>query len=267
MQFPNIDPVAFSFGFMVVRWYSLAYIAGILLGWWYVGKLIRRTEQVTGSAAMSLKELEDVVSWAIGGVVLGGRLGYVLFYQPEFYLEHPEKILHVWEGGMSFHGGFLGVVLATLWFCKKRGLQFFRVIDMFACATPIGLFFGRLANFVNGELFGRATTVPWGIIFPHGGDLPRHPSQLYEAVLEGLLLFAVLALMAWRSRALAYPRMISGAFLIGYGLSRIIVEFFREPDVQLGFLFGGWLTMGMLLSVPMVLLGIYLIWLSRRKAL
>lgn len=264
LAFPEIDPVLVSFGPVAIRWYSLAYILGILGGWWYVGKLLPRTEQLMGSPALTKKALEDVVVWAILGVVLGGRLGYVLFYQPAYYLAHPGQILHVWEGGMSFHGGFLGVLVATWLFCKKHQFRFFRVMDVFACATPIGLFLGRCANFINGELYGRASDVAWAVMFPAGGLVPRHPSQLYEAVLEGLVLFAVMAFLAWRTRSLAMPRVMSGVFLIGYGMSRIIVEFFREPDEQLGFLFGGWMTMGMVLSLPMVALGIWLITLARR---
>lgn len=263
LAFPQIDPVLLQIGPLAIRWYSLAYIVGILGGWWYVRRLLPRTERLVGHPALSRKALEDVVVWIILGVVLGGRLGYVLFYQPAYYWEHPGQIFHVWEGGMSFHGGFLGVLVATWLFCKKHQFRFFRVIDLFACATPIGLLLGRLANFINGELYGRASDVPWAVMFPSGGMIPRHPSQLYEAALEGLVLFAVLAYFAWRTRALAMPRMMSGIFLMGYGLSRIIVEFFREPDEQLGFLFGGWMTMGMVLSLPMVALGLWLITLAR----
>ena len=264
LAFPMVDPVIFSIGPFAVRLYSLAYMVGILGGWWYVAKLLPRTESLMGHPAMSKKGLEDIVTWAILGVVLGGRLGYVLFYQPGYYIHHPNEILHVWEGGMSFHGGFLGVVIATWLFCKKHKFRFFRVMDLLACATPIGLFLGRCANFINDELYGRATNVPWAVMFPSGGYVPRHPSQLYEAALEGIVLFGIMAYLAWRTRTLAMPRAMSGVFLIGYGMSRIIVEFFREPDEQLGFLFGNWLTMGMLLSLPMVALGIFLIGLARR---
>lgn len=264
LAFPDISPTLVEFGPFAIRWYSLAYIVGILAAWWYVGKLLPRTQALVGTPAMSKKNLEDVVVWAILGVILGGRIGYVLFYQPEYYLQHPEHILRVWEGGMSFHGGFLGVLVATWLFCKRHSLTFFRVMDVFACATPIGLGLGRIANFINGELYGRPSDVPWAVEFPAGGFIARHPSQLYEAALEGAVLFAVMAYLAWRTRALALPRVMSGVFLIGYGLSRILVEFFREPDEQLGYLFGGWLTMGMLLSLPMVALGIWLIHLARK---
>jgi phosphatidylglycerol---prolipoprotein diacylglyceryl transferase len=264
LAFPEISPTLVEFGPFAIRWYSLAYIVGILSAWWYVGKLLPRTESLVGTPAMSKTNLDDVVVWAILGVILGGRLGYVLFYQPEYYFYNPTHIIRVWEGGMSFHGGFLGVLVATWLFCKKHGLTFFRVMDVFACATPIGLGLGRVANFINGELYGRPSDVAWAVEFPAGGYIARHPSQLYEAALEGLVLFAVMAYLAWRTRSLAMPRVMSGVFLIGYGLSRILVEFFREPDEQLGYLFGDWLTMGMLLSLPMVALGIWLIQLARK---
>lgn len=264
LPFPHIDPVLIHLGPLAIRWYSLAYMIGILGGWWYCTKLTYRAQSVSGSIALSTKAVEDIVAWLILGIVLGGRLGYVLFYQPAYYLHHPGQILHIWEGGMSFHGGFLGVLAATWLYCKKHGYRFFRAMDMFACVTPIGLFFGRCANFINGELYGRVSDVPWAIVFPHGGPLPRHPSQLYEALLEGIVLLAILGYLAWRTKALARPRLISGAFLIGYGLSRIIVETVREPDEQLGFLAGNFLTMGMLLSIPMVLLGIYLIYIAKK---
>lgn len=264
LAFPQIDPVALQLGPLIIRWYSLAYIAGILGGWWYCTKLTYRAAAISGSVALTPKAVEDIVVWIILGVVLGGRLGYVIFYQPAYYLDNPSQILHVWEGGMSFHGGFLGVLVATWLYVKKHGYKFFRAMDMFACVTPIGLFFGRIANFINGELYGRATDVPWAFVFPNGGPFARHPSQLYEAVLEGLVTILILGWLAYRTDALARPRLISGAFLICYGLSRIAVETVREPDEQLGFLFGGFLTMGMLLSIPMVLLGIYLIYVAKK---
>lgn len=263
LAFPDIDPVMLSIGPLAIRWYSMAYIAGILLGWWYVAKLLRRVEGICATPAMERPALDDIVAWVILGIIVGGRLGYVLFYQPEYYFSEPAAIIRLWDGGMSFHGGFLGVLGATWLFCCKHGLRFFRVMDLFACAAPIGLFFGRIANFINGELYGRATDVPWAIMFPHGGGIPRHPSQLYEAGLEGLLLFLIIAFLAWRTRSLAMPRTLSGVFLIGYGLSRILVECVREPDEQLGILTGG-LTMGQWLSVPMVLFGIALICLARK---
>lgn len=261
LPFPTIDPVLIELGPIAIRWYSLAYMAGILLGWLMVKKLNEKHKVLTEKA------LEDIVVWAVLGVVIGGRLGYVLFYQPAFYFENPSHILKVWEGGMSFHGGFLGVLAAMFLFTRKHATgAFMKVMDLCAVAAPIGLFFGRLANFINGELYGRATDVPWAVIFPHSGDgLPRHPSQLYEAVLEGALLFAVSVYLATKTRALENVGTLSGVFLIGYGVSRMLVEIVREPDVQLGTLALG-MTMGQWLSVPMVLLGIWLIRRAQTRA-
>lgn len=254
IPYPNIDPVAVSIGGFGIRWYSLAYLAGIMLGWWLVQAEHKR-KPILG---LSQKALDDMLVWAVLGIVIGGRLGYVLFYKPAFYLAHPLQILHVWEGGMSFHGGMLGVILAFWLFCRKHKARFFELMDVIACAAPIGLFFGRIANFINGELFGRVTDAPWAMVFPHGGDMARHPSQLYEAGLEGLLLFAVLFILLKYTSLRDRPGRLSGIFLIGYGLARIAAEFFREPDLHLGFLFG-FTTMGQLLSLPMLALGIYLL--------
>jgi len=264
LSFPDIDPILVEFGVFAVRWYSLAYIAGILLGWLYITKL-DRVAAGYGMATLGKKTLDDVVTWVVIGIILGGRLGYVLFYQPEYYLHNPMQALKIWQGGMSFHGGFLGVLIATYLFCKKHQLGFFKLMDLFACAAPIGLFFGRIANFINGELYGNITNVPWAFVFPDGGPLPRHPSQLYEAALEGLVLFAIMARLAYKYHALRFSGLLSGAFLLGYGLSRIMVEFVREPDEQLGYLLGEWFTMGMLLSLPMVFCGIGLIYVARKK--
>ena len=264
LSYPAIDPILIQLGPFAVRWYSLAYIAGILLGWHYVVKLLTRAEAVSGSPVMPRQQLDDLIVWIILGVILGGRIGYVLFYQLGYYLENPGDILQVWQGGMSFHGGFLGVLTAVWLFCRKHRLAYYRIMDLLATATPIGLFFGRLANFINGELYGRVSDVPWAMAFPSGGELPRHPSQLYEAGLEGLMLFAVLSFLAWRTKSLAYPRLISGAFLIGYGGSRMLVELVREPDSQLGYFMGS-ITMGQMLSLPMVLVGIWLIILARKN--
>lgn len=259
LAFPNIDPVLIELGPLAIRWYSLAYLVGIVGGWWCVGKLNARIEQKTGKPLLSAKAYEDIVTWVILGIVLGGRLGYVLLYQPEYYAQRPLEILQVWHGGMSFHGGFLGTLVAMGFFCRKYNIAFFRIMDVCAVVTPIGLCLGRLANFVNGELYGRVSDVPWAVMFPSGGYFPRHPSQLYEAMLEGVLLLAILSFVALKTRALLMPRLLSGLFLIGYGFSRVIVECFREPDQQLGFIFSG-ITMGQLLSVPMVLVGIYLVY-------
>ena len=254
LPFPAIDPVLVSFGPVAVRWYALAYIAGILLGWFYARALIRNEALWGGSAPLSQPDFDDFVLWATLGVVLGGRAGYVLFYNSAFFAEYPLEAFQIWKGGMSFHGGFLGVVAAVILFARARGISILSLGDLACAVGPIGLFFGRLANFINAELWGRPSDVPWAFVFPGAGPLPRHPSQLYEAALEGLLLFAVLALLI-RKGALQRPGLIVGVFALGYGLARIFAEFFREPDPQLGFLWGGF-TMGMLLSAPMLAAGL-----------
>tara|TARA_Y100000813_G_scaffold89197_1_gene63330 strand:- start:147 stop:941 length:795 start_codon:yes stop_codon:yes gene_type:complete len=260
LAFPAIDPIAVEIGPVAIRWYSLAYIAGLILGWRY---MLRLADQ--SPAGIARLAVDDFLVWATLGVVLGGRLGFVLFYKPAFYLENPLHILTLWQGGMSFHGGLLGVCVATILFCRKRDISLFHFADMLGCAAPIGLFFGRLANFVNGELFGRAADVPWAMVFPHGGPIARHPSQLYEAALEGVLLFIVMALL-WRRPGLrARGGLLAGIFFIGYGLARTTAEFFREPDAYLGFLFQG-ATMGQLLCLPMIAFGLWLVWRSRPKA-
>jgi phosphatidylglycerol---prolipoprotein diacylglyceryl transferase len=265
IPFPTIDPVALYIGpipylemTLAIRWYSLAYIAGIVIGWWYVAREHARKPIPN----LSKNALDDIITWAVIGVVGGGRLGYVLFYKPGYYLENPGQILHLWEGGMSFHGGLLGVIIAFILFARKHKVRFFQLIDIIACATPIGLFFGRLANFINGELYGRVTDAPWGMVFPGGGDLPRHPSQLYEAALEGVVLFGILYYMLKFTSARDKPGMLGGTFIAGYAVARMIVEFFREPDDFLGYLFG-FVTMGQLLCLPMLAYGLYLIF---RKA-
>ncbi|GEO81465.1 prolipoprotein diacylglyceryl transferase [Pararhodospirillum oryzae] len=261
LPFPAIDPVLIEIGPFPIRWYALAYIAGLLGGWWYVRALVRAARPPFLADA----QVDDLLVWAILGTILGGRLGYVLFYNLPFFLENPLEIPMMWHGGMSFHGGFLGVCLAVTLFCRQRQVSLLRVGDVVASAAPIGLFFGRLANFVNGELFGRvATDVPWAMVFPRGGPLPRHPSQLYEAGLEGLVLFALLAVL-WRfTRLSARPGALIGVFLLGYGVARTTAEFFREPDAQIGFLTLG-VTMGQVLSVPMIAVGaLILAWALRR---
>lgn len=254
IPYPSINPVAVQLGPLAIRWYSLSYIAGILLGWLYVRRL-HRQQPVPG---LNAKALDDLMLWMVMGVVGGGRLGYVLFYKPGYYFANPLHIFTVWQGGMSFHGGLLGVFLAIWIFCRKYRIPYFAMMDVLACATPIGLFLGRLANFINGELFGRVTDVPWAMVFPQGGPLPRHPSQLYEAGLEGIALFAVLYLLTLIPSARRRVGVRSGAFLIGYALARMAVECFREPDAFLGYLFG-FITMGQLLCLPMLALGIFLI--------
>jgi phosphatidylglycerol:prolipoprotein diacylglycerol transferase len=260
IPFPMIDPVAIALGPLVVRWYALAYIAGLIGGWRYALWLASRPP-----ALVARQRLDDFIVWATFGVLLGGRLGYVLFYKPGHYLAHPDEILMVWQGGMSFHGGFLGVVAACIWFARRHAIPVLAFGDVIAAVAPIGLLCGRIANFVNGELFGRTTDVPWAMVFPSGGPLPRHPSQLYEAALEGALLLAVLFLIARFTGALQRPGLVLGALLLGYGLARSIVELFREPDAFLGFLIAG-ATMGQLLSLPMVVAGLVLILRARARA-
>jgi phosphatidylglycerol:prolipoprotein diacylglycerol transferase len=259
MQFPQIDPVAIQIGPLGIRWYALAYIAGIVLGW----RLMRRLAVAEPKVATP-EQVDDFVTWATLGVILGGRLGYVLFYRPGHYLFHPLEALMVWQGGMSFHGGLLGVVVATVLFCRQQKISTLGFGDRVAIVAPIGLFFGRIANFINGELWGRAADVPWAMVFP--GDrlqIPRHPSQLYQAGMEGILLFTLLIVLWSFPANRRRPGFFLGVMAAGYGVARIIGEFFREPDANLGFLFAG-ATMGQLLSLPMVLIGAFLIWRSRR---
>jgi len=259
IAFPMIDPVLVEIGPVVIRWYALAYIAGLVLGWRYMIWLARQA-----GSWIKPEDADDFLVWAVLGVILGGRLGYVLFYKPAYYFANPSEIIQTWQGGMSFHGGFLGVLIATVLFCRMRKIRFWAFMDLAAVVTPIGLFFGRIANFINSELWGRTTDVAWGVVFPNGGPYPRHPSQLYEAALEGVVLLVVLHLV-WRRESLrTKPGVISGAFLIGYGLSRVIVEFYRQPDAHLGYLWGG-ATMGQLLSIPMILAGMALIAYAKKQ--
>lgn len=250
LTFPQLDPVAISIGPIALRWYALSYMAGLLLAWWYCRTIAKRPE-----SRAKVEVIDDLVAWATLGVVLGGRLGYILFYKPGHYLANPEQVLYLWEGGMSFHGGLIGVLLAIGWVAHRHKLRYFELADIVGCATPIGLFLGRLANFVNGELYGRVTSVSWGMVFPNGGPDPRHPSQLYQAFLEGICVFVLLWIFL-RAGRLRQPGFLSGLFLLGYGSARIIGEFFREPDAHLGFILGP-VTMGQLLSLPMVAIGIW----------
>lgn len=264
LPFPAIDPIALQFGPLAIRWYALAYVAGILIGWWYLRRLVGLDRLWGPAGRPSALELDDFVLWATLGIVLGGRIGYVLFYNPAHYFAHPDEIPMVWGGGMSFHGGFLGVVVAMLVFTRNKAFPLPTLFDLAAAAAPIGLFFGRIANFVNGELWGRAADVPWAMVFPHGGPLARHPSQLYEAALEGVVLFAVIAHLVFRTALLRRPGVIAGLFAAGYGIARFTVEYFREPDAQLGYLWDV-VTMGQILSLPMVAAGLALaVWAARR---
>jgi phosphatidylglycerol:prolipoprotein diacylglycerol transferase len=258
----GLSPVALDLHYIQIRWYSFAYIFGIILGWWYVMRMLRQP-----GAPMAVRHADDLVFYATLGILIGGRLGYILFYQLREYLNHPIEIFKLWHGGMSFHGGAIGVALAILYLTRRNKLSVLRVGDYIACVAPIGLFLGRLANFVNGELWGRVTDVPWGMIFPGApGGLPRHPSQLYEAGLEGIGLFLVLNWLFWRTKARYQPGKLTGTFLLGYGLIRVFLENFREPDEQLGFILGP-LTMGQLLSLPMILFGVWLIVTARGRQL
>jgi phosphatidylglycerol:prolipoprotein diacylglycerol transferase len=264
LLFPQFDPVLVRLGPLAIRWYALAYIAGLLIGTWLVQKLVQRRPAVARP-----EQVSDFLTWATLGVVLGGRIGYVLFYQPSRFLTHPWQILEVWSGGMSFHGGMLGVAVAIVLYCRRNGLPILGLADRIAVAAPVGLFLGRIANFINGELWGREAPdwLPWAMIFPsaEAGNVPRHPSQLYQAGMEGLLLFLVMLLLARSEAVRARFGLLTGVFLCGYAIARSIGELFRQPDPFLGFLFAG-ATMGQLLSAPMLVAGLVLIARARPVA-
>ena len=266
LPFPDIDPVIVRIGPLAIHWYGLAYVVGILFGWWYGRRIIANPRLWPGGKApMRPEDLDDFLVWAAVGIVLGGRVGYILFYDFARYLANPFDMLAVWQGGMSFHGGFAGTTIAMILFARSRGVSAWTLFDVVAAGVPVALGLVRLTNFINAELWGRTSEAPWAFVFPGGGAFPRHPSQLYEAALEGLVLFVVLRLLTHVFLKLRNPGFVAGAFVAGYGLSRIFVEFFREPDVQLGYLAGGWLTMGMVLSTPMVLAGLWAMWRARRQ--
>jgi len=255
LPYPAINPVLIHVGPLAVRWYALAYIVGILAGWIYARAIIKSERLWGGAAPLTVVDFDDFIVWVTVGIVLGGRSGYVLFYDLPLFASHPTQILALWNGGMSFHGGVLGCVVAIVLFALRRGIPILSLGDVSTAVAPIGLFLGRIANFINGELWGRPTDVPWAMVFPHdAAAVPRHPSQLYEAALEGIVLFAMLNVLV-RFGALRRPGIVTGCFMLGYGVARIVCEFFREPDAQLGFLWGG-LTMGMLLCIPLMLAGI-----------
>jgi phosphatidylglycerol:prolipoprotein diacylglycerol transferase len=266
LPFPAVDPVIFEFGPFALRWYALAYIVGIILAWRYMRALVMNDRLWAGTQRPTPVDIDDFVLWATLGIILGGRLGYVLFYNPAYYFANPGEALAIWTGGMSFHGGFAGTVSASFLCAWRRGLSVWTLFDLTGSAAPIGLFFGRLANFINAELWGRPTDVPWAVVFPGAGPEPRHPSQLYEAALEGVILFLVLRLLGHHFKLLAKPGVLAGAFMIGYGVGRSIAELYRVPDAHIGYL-SGFLTMGMLLSLPMIFGGIILmLWAARRPA-
>ena len=265
LDFPSIDPVAIAIGPLQIRWYALAYLAGFLLGWRYCLRLAGWDE----GHRPSRDDIDDFLTWVIVGVILGGRLGYVLFYNFSYYISEPLDALKIWQGGMSFHGGALGVIAALFIYPALKKFPPLRLCDIVCAAVPIGLFFGRIANFINGELYGRVTDAPWGMVFPGGGELPRHPSQIYEALLEGAALWLVLLLLIRNESVRNKPGIVAGAFLAGYGFFRAIVEFFREPDAHIGLYFN-FISQGQLLSVPMIFIGgaiiVYAIISNKNKA-
>lgn len=270
MPFPDIDPVLVTIGPLSVHWYGLAYVTGIMLGWLYARSLVRDKRLWTGGQpAASEAELDDFLLWAAIGIVAGGRIGYILFYDFANVAMNPLRALEIWNGGMSFHGGLLGTMIAMIVFARKRSIPVWSLFDIVSAVVPIGLFFGRIANFINGELWGGPTSMPWGVVFCNSylmaengcvaGPDPRHPSQLYEAALEGIVLWLVLRYFTHNRLALKTPGLVTGVFVCGYAVSRILVEFFRQPDAGIGYLAFGWLTMGMVLSLPMVAAGIWAI--------
>lgn len=253
MIFPNINPIIVSVGPLSISWYSLAYVCGIVAGWAYAVRIVKKFK-----IDITTKALEDFISWAILGIIIGGRLGYVLIYDPAKYFADPISILKIYEGGLSFHGGIVGLAISSYYFCKKHKINILIFSDVLVVVAPIGLFLGRIANFINSELYGRVTRMPWGVVFPNSDLQTRHPSQLYEAFLEGLILFIILAYTTFKLKTIKVPGLNSGIFLIFYSLFRISIETLREPDLNIGFIFNN-LTMGQILSLPMLMIGVYLI--------
>ena len=258
IPFPPIDPVFLHLGPVEIHWYGLAYVAGILFGWWYARRLVSN-ESLWGNrqSPISPADLDDFLTWAVIGIIVGGRIGHVLFYDLAAYLENPLRIFMIWTGGMSFHGGLAGTIIAMILFARSRGFSAFSLFDVIAACVGPGILFGRIANFINQELWGKVSDLPWAVVFPAAGPQPRHPSQLYEGLLEGLVLFLVLRFLTHRMLKLQNPGFVAGAFVAWYGLCRILIEFVRLPDPQLGYLAFGWLTMGMVLSLPMIALGLW----------
>ncbi len=266
IAFPAIDPVALSLGPLEIHWYGLAYVVGILFAWWYAKHLVTNASLWPDGSPIRSEEIDDFLTWAVIGIILGGRLGYILFYDLGTYLAHPAQIAMLWNGGMSFHGGLTGCILAMILFARRRGFGVFSLFDIIGPSATIGLFLGRLANFINQELFGKPTEVPWGVIFPITGDgIPRHPSQLYEGLLEGLILFVILRYFSHVQKRFKNAGFVAGMFVSGYAVARIAVEFVRLPDEQIGYLAGGWLTMGMVLSLPILFIGLWSIASSRTR--
>ncbi|MHA7968510.1 prolipoprotein diacylglyceryl transferase [Rhizobium sp. CAU 1783] len=267
LTFPAIDPVAVSIGPLAIHWYGLAYVAGIMLGWFIARRMLLKPGLWPNDAPpCTAAHLDDFLLWVALGIVLGGRIGYILFYDFASVAANPLRAIEIWNGGMSFHGGFLGATLAMVFFARRHAIPLWSLFDIVASVAPLGLLFGRIANFINGELWGRPSDVPWAMAFPTGGPFPRHPSQLYEALLEGLVIFVVLQIVGRVFRGFRSPGLVTGCFVSLYALARITVEFFREPDPQLGYLAGGWLTMGMVLSLPMLAVGLWALVRARRTA-
>jgi phosphatidylglycerol:prolipoprotein diacylglycerol transferase len=265
LAFPNIDPIALSIGPVAIHWYGIAYVVGIMLGWHYAKRLANNHRLwPNNQSPITTVQLDDFVLWAAIGIVAGGRIGYILFYDFNAVIANPMRAFEVWNGGMSFHGGLAGTTIAMLLYARKYKIATWSIFDIVATVAPIGLFFGRIANFINQELWGKITDAPWAVAFPNAAPFARHPSQLYEAALEGVLLAIILAFLVYKGKALKRPGFITGVFICGYAISRILVEFVREPDAHIGYLAGNWMTMGMLLSVPLVLLGLWAIVQSRR---
>ncbi len=253
MNFPYIHPIAFSIGPLDIRWYSLSYIFGILISWVIVRKFL-----INSKKNISKENIDELLNYTVIGIIIGGRLGYVLFYNFEYYFFSPLEIFKIWKGGMSFHGGLLGIIISIFIFSKKRNINYLEITDMIALVSPIGIFFGRIANFINGELFGKVTNSKFGIIFPNGGELPRHPSQLYEAFFEGVLIFLILNLLFLFGKYKQFTGFFSGMFLFLYGLFRFFIEYFREPDSHIGYIFEI-ITLGQILCIPMIIIGIIII--------
>ncbi len=264
LSFPSISPVMLSLGPLEIRWYSLAYVIGFLFSWVYIRKLSFNKSLYSRSSSLDSKLVDDLVFYSVIGLILGARLGYIVFYNLEFYLQNPLNIIYVWEGGLSFHGGLIGIIIATLYTSKIYKTLFFELSDLICVSAPVGIFLGRVSNFINGELYGRPSSTFFGIIFPNADNQYRHPSQLYEAFFEGILLFIILNISIFFFKTLSRPGYVSGLFLTLYGVFRFLVEFSREPDIQVGYIYN-FLTMGMVLSIPMIISGIIIMIVASKK--
>jgi len=255
----NFDPVLIDLGIFQIRWYSLSYILGILIGWMYANKIIKSTSNNKYNFnQVTTKHFDDLIIYLIIGIIIGGRLGYVILYNFDYYTQNLLEIFKLWEGGMSFHGGLIGLIISTVLFSRKKDINFFKFLDIISCVAPIGIFLGRIANFINGELYGKVTILPWGVIFPNAGNAPRHPSQIYEAMLEGVILFLIINYLAIKNKFLYRPGYTSAIFLILYSIFRIFSEIFREPDIHIGLLFN-YFSLGTLLSLVTIIFGLFII--------